>query len=291
MELFNNKLNWYKGNLHCHTNRSDGLIPPSECINIYKNAGYDFLSITDHRKFYEGYETDNFVLFSGIEFHYVDWVARKNFHILGINLKEDIYTDDTTKPQTIINEINKQEGIAIIAHPPWSLITHDDLMDLHDYFGIEIWNYANDVKSSRGDASIYVDVIASKGVVKYLFATDDSHRYTNDALGGYIMVNSEKLDSDSIFENIKEGNFYCSQKPIIKQITVNKEEIIVECSPVKKIFFLNDTFASGGRLVTNEFGGLVERAVYKIKKTDTVVRIECVDEDNKRAWSQFVKVN
>ncbi len=290
MELFNNKLNWYKGNLHCHTNISDGLISPSECMAIYRKAGYDFLSITDHAKYYKGYETENFVLFNGTEFHHVNWLIRKNFHILGIGIEEEIYTDDNTELQTIIDKINKKNGIAIIAHPVWSLITHDDLTNLHDYFGIEIWNHANDVKSSRGDASNYVDVAASKGIVKYLFAADDSHRYTNDTLGGYIMVNSKRLDKESIFENIKAGNFYSSQGPEIRQITVDEDKIIAECSPVKKIVFFSDTFSSNDRIAASETG-LISKGVYRIKETDTAVRIECIDENNKKAWSQFIKVN
>lgn len=45
MKLLNNKLNWYKGNLHCHTNISDGLISPSECIEIYKKAWSQFIKV------------------------------------------------------------------------------------------------------------------------------------------------------------------------------------------------------------------------------------------------------
>ncbi len=290
MEILNNKLNWYKGNLHSHTNISDGSVSPLECVETYKKAGYSFLSITDHRKYFKGYETENFVLFSGTEFHINDFTLRKAFHILGIGIEEEIYTDDNTELQTIIDKINKQNGIAIIAHPSWSLLTHTDFSNLHECLGIEIWNMASEVNSLRGDASVYLDVAASKGLVKHIFAADNTHLYSKDLFGGYIMVSSENLDKESILKNIKTGNFYCSQGPIIKQITLDGDKIIVECSPVKKIFFLNDTFSSGDRLTTNEIG-LVEKGVYRIKKTDTVVRIECVDENNKKAWSQFIKVN
>lgn len=35
----------------------------------------------------------------------------------------------------------------------------------------------------------------------------------------------------------------------------------------------------------------MEKGEYKIKETDTVVHIEFIGENNKRAWSQFIRVN
>lgn len=44
---------WYKGNLHTHTTNSDGRLAPEVVINLYKEAGYDFLALTDHWVFGE----------------------------------------------------------------------------------------------------------------------------------------------------------------------------------------------------------------------------------------------
>jgi len=41
---------WYKGNLHTHTNNSDGDLPTAQMAEQYRVAGYDFLCITDHNK-------------------------------------------------------------------------------------------------------------------------------------------------------------------------------------------------------------------------------------------------
>ena len=40
-----------KGGLHCHTTRSDGQNEPGELLRDYANKGYDFVAITDHRKY------------------------------------------------------------------------------------------------------------------------------------------------------------------------------------------------------------------------------------------------
>ncbi len=42
------KLRWYKGNIHCHSQWSDGLDLPEVVVDAYKKNGYDFFSLTDH---------------------------------------------------------------------------------------------------------------------------------------------------------------------------------------------------------------------------------------------------
>jgi predicted metal-dependent phosphoesterase TrpH len=38
----------FKGNLHTHTANSDGDATPDEVVAWYRDAGYDFLALTDH---------------------------------------------------------------------------------------------------------------------------------------------------------------------------------------------------------------------------------------------------
>ena len=45
---------YLKGNLHTHTNLSDGKYSVSEVLNIYSEHKYDFIGITDHDLYYHG---------------------------------------------------------------------------------------------------------------------------------------------------------------------------------------------------------------------------------------------
>ena len=45
-EFFSNKGNFFKGNLHGHSNYSDGKLMPEDVCNAYIEKGYDFISIT-----------------------------------------------------------------------------------------------------------------------------------------------------------------------------------------------------------------------------------------------------
>jgi len=38
-----------KGQLHCHTNRSDGSNTPEEVIRFYYQNGFEFIALTDHK--------------------------------------------------------------------------------------------------------------------------------------------------------------------------------------------------------------------------------------------------
>ena len=43
---------WLKGNLHTHTNLSDGDSEPADVCRYYADRGYDFISITDHSRYF-----------------------------------------------------------------------------------------------------------------------------------------------------------------------------------------------------------------------------------------------
>lgn len=290
LKLFDENSNWYKGNIHTHSNLSDGRYSIEESINTYKNNGYDFLAITDHRKYFEGYEKNDFVVLGGAEYHINDFERKKAYHILGIDMDKGFSMDDTWHPQDMIDAIKEQNGMAVIAHPFWSLLTHQDITSLKSYDGIEIWNTVSETNSARGDSTDYIDVIAAGGKLPLIFANDDTHFYEKDLFGGYIVVNSPILDTKNIMENILEGKFYCSQGPEIKQITIDGNTVYVHTSPVKQVNFMTDLFYCDDRIYCDNDND-IDKAVYTIKPNENYLRIECVDKYGKKAWSQLIRLN
>ena len=138
---------WFKGNLHMHTTLSDGRVSPSEAIERYRKNGYDFIAITDHRcpgitvepgeDGYFGAETveaGNMLLLSGVEWDTgganTDLPGDTSCaHILGIGMtscpEQDIrplQKNRHPRPQEIIDTIRRDGGIAILAHPSWSVM-------------------------------------------------------------------------------------------------------------------------------------------------------------------------
>ena len=84
MKLFDEGLNWYKGNTHMHTTISDGRLAPEDAIELYRAKGYDFLAITDHRIMSYSRMDGNILLTGGVEFDYM--LADQCIHIIGIGM-------------------------------------------------------------------------------------------------------------------------------------------------------------------------------------------------------------
>lgn len=295
MNLFNQENKWFKGNLHTHTTLSDGKMNPDEAIGLYREKGYDFLAITDHRKLYKGEMLEDFLILSGVEFdHNVLSGIRKAWHIVGIDVDNETPVDEilSVDPEEIsgqyfVKSILENKGFAIVAHPAWSFLTYLDVAGLRNATGFEIWNTVSDTRSNRGDSTMILDILSARGEYPLIFAVDDTHFYDDDLFGGYIMVNSPSLRREDIVENIRVGNFYCSCGPEIHQITIEDDMVDVHCSPVDHVAFMSDSFYVAHRIAgdgTKE----MDHAKYKIMDTDSYVRIELVDKNGKKAWSQII---
>ncbi len=142
----------YKGDLHLHTNRSDGIEAPATTAANYRKAGYDFIAMTDHHiagsakisNAVFGELKTNFKVFDGEEVHNnqmgqihmvnFDCKTSVNGKILGdrentLRELEKIKNSpelegcfdktDIAWRIWIYREIKKSGGIAIFPHPYW----------------------------------------------------------------------------------------------------------------------------------------------------------------------------
>ena len=252
MKLFTEGARFLKGNLHAHTTISDGRVSAAECIRRYKEAGYDFLAITDHRKRFGGYietadgrilcaseaqdrvladgdtveealsgqEDYRFLVIPSTEFDRNSiWEAPEYaYHITGVGIRHFIPQTNEWTPQEIVDAIHEEGGFATLAHPVWSLMTFDQCLELQRYDATEIYNTVSEVYSGRGTSDLYVDMMASRGRYVWITAVDDTHYYERDPFGGYVMVQAEENNWPSIHEALLEGRFYSSQGPEIFQI-------------------------------------------------------------------------
>ncbi|HIE24542.1 MAG TPA: PHP domain-containing protein [Anaerolineales bacterium] len=150
-------MNEIKVNLHIHTRYSDGTGSHAEIAQAGLYAHLDAIIVTDHNVWVQGpegyYKEGNkrILVIVGEEIHDQDRVPQKN-HLLVVGANEELaqYADD---PQSLINAVNKAEGLSFIAHPndpPQASINEDALdwvdWDIHGFTGIEIWNSLSEFK-------------------------------------------------------------------------------------------------------------------------------------------------
>lgn len=283
---------WYKGNLHTHSTFSDGTRTREQIIAIYKEAGYDFLSITDHSVLtdIEGLGNPGLLLIPGEEVCVGASEAGTHFHIVGVNISEPIPVTDFdpgVTPQQAIDHINRLGGIAILAHPYWSGLNHHDLLGLENYIGVEIYNTTCEVSRNLGFSAVQIDGLIAAGRRPLIFATDDHHGDDRelrplDACGAWINVKARSPTVEGIMSGIREGLFYSSMGPEIKDIRIDGEGITVETSPVKTISFVSTP--SLGDKYTAEDEPLTE-ITYPGREGETYVRIEATDYEGRTAWS------
>ncbi|HBQ25606.1 MAG TPA: hypothetical protein DD791_04350, partial [Syntrophomonas sp.] len=105
----------YKGHIHIHSRYSDGGGKVKQIAARAAKAGLDFIIVTDHCNLdglyagEEGYQSGVLVMI-GME------VNQECSHYLALGVKEVVANNDQN-PQTVIDEVNRQKGIGIIAHP------------------------------------------------------------------------------------------------------------------------------------------------------------------------------
>ena len=97
LDVFQNPGRFFRGNLHTHSNRSDGMLAPEAVAAHYREAGYDFLALTDH--FLPRYDfpivdtrpfrTNRFTTILGAEVHAPANSHGEVWHILSVGLPED----------------------------------------------------------------------------------------------------------------------------------------------------------------------------------------------------------
>ena len=286
LDMFGNKR--CKVGLHTHTTRSDGQVTPEESAAIYKAAGYDAIAFTDHWVYNGEEEIDGLKIISGCEYNVgsSDTIGDV-MHIVGIGMQSDPGFDrETASRQAIIDGIRANGGMAILAHPAWSLNTPQDALALSGFDGVEIYNSVSNIgQSSRPYSGYFVDILANMGTAYPIIAADDTHAYNGlDDAKAYIMVRTEDNSVEQILAAIRRGDFYASQGP---ELHVRREgdTIVADCSPCVTINFLSNSAWVPDRMTR---GADLTNAEYPIKAWEKWVRVEVCDDQGCFAWSNVI---
>lgn len=142
----------YVGNIHMHSQYSDGEYPIKEIAKLAHKAGLDFIVITDHETL-QGLEKGEEGYHHGVLTLIGEEVNDTCNHYLALNIQK-VIPNNIENPQTIIDEVNKQGGFGIIAHPveKGSPLYQNGITfnwtdcKVKNFQGIEIWNYLSQWK-------------------------------------------------------------------------------------------------------------------------------------------------
>ncbi len=319
--VFEDRGNWYKGNLHMHTTRSDGHASPKDAVERYRRNGYDFIALTDHRRPSVTLEpgehgnvdalgredagslvdAGNMLLLSGVEWDTGGANTRRDgdvatYHILGIGMTEFrgicYERNPHPKPQEIVNAIRADGGLAILAHPAWSVMDPGGIAQLEGITAAEIYNAVSDLPytGQRAESSAWFDIWGThyEKLVPAV-ASDDAHSYEGDACYAYTMVNAAELSREGILDALQAGNFYATQRPVLYDMAIDREKGAVHLEFSKDVmtavFYSNHIWTEGR--VAQVKGG---KADYRLEAGEFFLRAELITRDGRKAWTSPVPV-
>lgn len=274
-----------------HTTLSDGRLSPEEAVAVYRDAGYDFIALTDHWIQGKSGVQNGLLVLSGCEWNTGNMADTPVYHIIGVGMEREIPEDGMREapPQKIIDAVNAAGGVAILAHPAWSVTDPAEAMGLRGLCAAEIYNTVSGLpwNGARADASLYFDLWATGGKLVRCVAADDSHHYNGEQARSYVMVRARECTPAALKEALRAGDFYASQGPRFSAIRCGEDRVEAEFTGAATAVFYSNTVWCSDRVLPGASGS----ASYRVKPTDRYVRIELVAEDGARAWCSPIAVN
>jgi hypothetical protein len=273
---------WLKGNIHTHTTSSDGRLNTVELAREYKRHNYDFLYITDHDKRTVCADKTAKPLMIPAEEIALAYKSHV-YHFVCLGLKDEWKAKSFHSPMQLLARARREKVFVVQGHPYWCGIPSQSCVFPGKLTcpGVEVYNTVCDLTRGKGYSSVHWDDLLDAGHRVLGFAVDDTHWAAHIA-GGWIMVKAADRSPGAILKAIRKGNFYSSQGPALKSITIRNREIRIACSPVSRINIMANRyrgccfFAKTGKL---------KGARWIIPQGYRYVRVELVDKSGKMAWS------
>ena len=217
--LISEKGQFYKANLHCHSNLSDGALSPKEIKALYLEHGYSIVAFTDHDIFIPHPELcdESFLALNGFEVEITEqgkpWPESRTCHICFVALDPSIdkhplwhrskylfghaveHRDevkfDESKPDyersytpecvSDMMRIGRENNFFVTYnHPRWSLEEYGNYINYDGMNAMEIYNNSCIVMGYHEYNGVIYDEMLRSGKRIYCTATDDNHS-TKDA--------------------------------------------------------------------------------------------------------------
>jgi hypothetical protein len=270
-----------KAQLHCHTARSDGHLPPQALLERYRDAGYEAVVITDHDTVTacDDLNDGTFLALPGVE-----TTIPRPFRPLGPHLGRlgSPGPLHLRTAQACIDATVAAGGVVCLHHPSWTgnLGTGGwslrEMLRLRGYHLVEICNHHS---RTEEDVRRWAAVARARGPGAPVGASagDDLHR-ESDFNQAWVMVKTQALTADAVLAALRGLSFYASAGPVA--------EFGAEGGGIRCV-----TDAAGIRFVdargVARYGGRGPEAVYVPEGDEEFVRVECLRADGRpAAWSQ-----
>ncbi len=217
-----------KGDVHLHTQHSDGWYTVEELVTRAKQNRLDFIAVTDHNSMTSNtnnYSDENITVIPGIEVTYYNG----HYNLLG--QKKPIrtyYANNKEEVVSIMREGKASEALLILNHPKcpncgWTFGFDQDI----PYDGIEIWN--GPFTGMDMEAILLWQELLSKGQKTIAIGGSDCHHeelFRNIGTPT-LFVYAMSRNSSDILEAINKGNVFIGMTPDAPTIYLSTADAIM----------------------------------------------------------------
>ncbi len=308
--------NFYKANLHAHTNMSDGIDTPEEVKKIFQNKGYSIVAYTDHDVFVDrSYLSDEtFLALNGLEVEIngemrSGWINQDSTHLNFIALDKDnlicpcyhrekyLYANapkyrhlikyDDTLPDferyftgecisAMLLEARQKGFYTVYNHPNVALENYPIYSKYNNMHAVEIYN-----GDWTDDSQAYDDLLR-QGKHIHCVGGDDSHSLETSGFA-WTMIKAEKLEYKVVTDALLRGDFYASRGPEIYELYSEDGTVHIKTSDAQAILFYTAARGDGRKFVTAPPDTFINEAEFKLSKECIYVRVVVVGPTGKTA--------
>ncbi len=292
---------FFRGNLHCHSNRSDGLRAPEEVVAAYRDAGYDFIALSDHFEAEYGWcvtdtrdlRDDRFTTIIGAELSSAPWGAHHTYWVTAVGLPIDFTAPPDDNCAEAIRWAKDGGAFVTLLHPginnlPATVVDTLPAFDTID--AVEIYNHNRGAGGGpdQGNGIYMLEGLLEQGRHVFVNAGDDAHFiHPRDRFGGWVQVYCEHLDPVALLSALKAGHFYATQGPELRELRLEGARLHVETSAAYAIALSGrgDLWQSAQECRGEGGHDIVEADFDLSPFSGSYCRVTVVDAHGRRAWS------
>lgn len=291
---------FFRGNLHCHSDRSDGHASP-EAVAAYRDAGYDFVVLSDHFEARYGWRVtdthnlrdERFATILGAELSSAPWDDRRCYWVVAAGLPPDFAPPPAGNHAEAIARAGVCGAFVTLLHPGLNnlpLAAADALPALDAVHAGEIHNHnmATGAGADRANGAYLLDGLLEWGRRLLVTAGDDAHfGRPGDRFGGWVEVFCERLEPAALLDALRAGRYFSTQGPSLRQLRLEGDRLRVETGDAAAIGLTGggDRWQSGTER-TGEAGASLTEAEFDLSPfRGSYCRVVAIDRGGKRAWS------
>jgi hypothetical protein len=280
---------FYRGNLHTHSDHSDGTLSPEATVATNRTRGYDFLALTDHFQKQYGFpitdtrasRTPRFATLLGAELTGPRTAGGPDIDLVAIGLPLDFEPPvaGETAPELAARAAAAGAFVGL-AHPLASQVSLDEALAVEAADAVEIYN---GVVSRKKESWSLSDALSARGRRHSAFAADDNHflaRKPSSPLA-WVHVRANRLEPEALLAALKAGHFYSSQGPELHDVAIAGNTMHITCSPAAVVLLTGPP--PHGRSRRGE--GITTCAFALDRFWGDFCRVTLVDAAGRRAWS------